>query len=287
MRKGLVILLIAFCTEAFAQVNIWDGTSVSKTVEMTPYLVRDFNYTPDTEWKRGLSVIVCPGGSYFWHDMGAEGTEVAQWLNDNGITAFVLRYRTAAFPAFFFYYRYVFRGTRYPDAQNDLAQAIKYVKAHSVEFQIDPSRIGAMGFSAGGHLVMSSAVLFPSKERPSFIVPVYPVVSMSKKYTHARSRRALMGERRMYNKKLRDSLSLEKHIPADCPPVFLVNCKDDPIVDYRNSVVLDSALTAQKVPHKYILYATGGHGFGASETKGTPECREWKAEFFKWLKNLK
>ena len=82
---------------------------------------------------------------------------------------------------------------------------------------------------------------------------------------------------------MRDTLSLERHVPTDCPPVFLVNCLDDPVVNWRNSVLLDSALTAQRVPHTYLQYRTGGHGFGASETKGTPECRQWKEQFLKWL----
>ena len=73
-------------------------------------------------------------------------------------------------------------------------------------------------------------------------------------------------------------------MPEDCPPIFLVNCKDDPIVDYRNSVLLDSALTAMRVPHEYILYNTGGHGFGASDVKGTEESRGWRARFLNWIK---
>jgi acetyl esterase/lipase len=68
--------------------------------------------------------------------------------------------------------------------------------------------------------------------------------------------------------------------------VFLVNCVDDPIVDYRNSELLDSALTANGIAHRYIQYRTGGHGFGMSDTKGTPECRPWKEEFLKWLKTI-
>ena len=126
----MLILLLSLHLQVFPQVNIWDGTSVNATVEMTPYLVKNYSYLPDAAWKEGVSVIVCPGGSYFWHDMQAEGRAVAEWLNSHGITAFVLRYRTAAFPAYFFHYRYIFRGTRYPDAQNDLEQAIKYIKEH-------------------------------------------------------------------------------------------------------------------------------------------------------------
>jgi acetyl esterase/lipase len=68
--------------------------------------------------------------------------------------------------------------------------------------------------------------------------------------------------------------------------VFLVNCKDDPVVDWHNSLLMDSALTANSVTHQYLLYESGGHGFGASETKGTPECRNWKAGFLQWLSDL-
>ncbi len=273
-----LLLLFACCLCATAQtVNIWQDTPHHKSVQLTPYLV------PGSANK---AVIVCPGGSYFWHDIEVEGHEVARWLNAHGISAFVLRYRTAYVPAFIFRYRYVFRGNRYPDPQDDLLQAMRYVRSRAAEYGIDARKIGAMGFSAGGHLVMSSSYLFPPQERPAFIVPVYPVVTMSHPCVHKRSRRALMGDSRKGNRVLRDSLSLEKHVPADCPPVFLINCKDDPIVDYRNSELLDSALTARRVNHVYIQYQTGGHGFGASTTKGTAECRQWKDRFLQWLASL-
>ena len=231
------------------------------------------------------AVIVCPGGSYFWHDMQTEGHAVARWLQKEGIAAFVLRYRTAQTPAFLTRYRYLLRGTRYPDAQDDLRQALRHVRRHAVEYGIDSTRVGAMGFSAGGHLVMSAAELFDRREWPAFIVPVYPVVTMAEPCVHKRSRRALLGESRVGNPRLRDSLSLERHVPEGCPPVFLVNCKDDPVVDYRNSELLDSALTARCVPHTYIQYQTGGHGFGASDKKGSEECRQWRRAFLDWLRS--
>jgi acetyl esterase/lipase len=81
-------------------------------------------------------------------------------------------------------------------------------------------------------------------------------------------------------------LSLERHVPADCPPVFLLNCKDDPIVDYHNSELLDSALTARHAPHIYIQYKTGGHGFGASSKEGTAESRQWRQRFLVWLHGI-
>ena len=274
-------LLLPLCmsaqTDRPRRINIWQGTKVGKTVVMTSYLA---------EGKGNAAVIVCPGGSYLWHDMGGEGKDVGEWLQRNGISAFVLRYRTAGVGAFLTPYRYVFRGNRYPDALNDLLRAMQYVKAHSAELGVDASRVAAMGFSAGGHLVMSAAELLPREQRPWFVVPVYPVVTMTEACVHRRSRRALLGDSRLRRRQLRDLLSLERHVPADCPPVFLVNCKDDPVVDCRNSELLDSALTRQQVPHRYIQYQTGGHGFGASDHKGTAECRQWKEEFMAWFRRL-
>ena len=284
MNKRILMILFPFSLfhlSAFSEtgrtVNIWEGMDVSMNVEMTPYLV------PGTGNK---AVVVCPGGSYFWHDMETEGHMVARWLQQNGISAFVLRYRTAYTPAFLIRFRFLFRGNRYPDPQNDLRQALTYVRKHAKEYGIDANRVGAMGFSAGGHLVMSAAEWFRPQERPDFVVPVYPVVTMTQPCVHKRSRRALLGESKVKDAKLRDSLSLERHVPADCPPVFLVNCKDDPVVDYRNSVLLDSALQARHVPHVYLQYQTGGHGFGASDTKGTPECRQWRQAFLAWVNEL-
>lgn len=277
MRFFILFFFCSFQQLLSAQVNIWKGTGVEKRVEMTPYLA---------EGKGNIGVVVCPGGSYFWHDMQTEGHEVGRWLQQNGISAFVLRYRTAYVPAFLFRFRYVFRGNRYPDPQDDLRQCLRYVRDHSGEYGVDLEKLGAMGFSAGGHLVMSAAELFEKTDRPAFVVPVYPVVTMTHPSVHKRSRRALLGESRMRNRQLRDSLSLERHVPDDCPPVFLVNCKDDPVVDYRNSVLLDSALTARQIPHRYIQYATGGHGFGASQMKGSAECHQWKAEFLTWIGRL-
>ena len=278
MRQRLIIIVyLMLSLSAFAQINIWEGETGRPKVGMAAF---------PAQKSRHVAIIVCPGGSYFWHDTETEGERVAHWLQENGITAFVLDYRTAYVPAFITHFRYIFRGNRYPDPQDDLRQAIRYVKSHAKEYNIDPDKIGAMGFSAGGHLVMSSVELFEKDDWPAFIVPVYPVVTMTASCVHKRSRRGLLGDSRVRNKELRELLSLEKHVPSDCPPVFLINCKDDPIVDYHNSILLDSALTSQKIPHQYLLYETGGHGFGASDIKGTPECRQWKEEFIKWINKI-
>lgn len=274
MKRMFFLSMLLLSLSASAQVNIWAGTEGKPRVWLTPYLAAGGS---------GVGVVVCPGGSYFWHDMSTEGDGVARWLQRNGISAFVLKYRTAQWPAYAMRFRYLFRGVRYPDAQDDLRQALRYVRAHAAAWGLRPDAIGAMGFSAGGHLVMSAVELFDRQDWPAFVAPIYPVVTMTAPCVHKRSRRALLGESRVRNRALRDSLSLERHVPADCPPVFLVNCKDDPIVNYHNSELLDSALTAQGIHHIYIQYQTGGHGFGASDTKGSAECRQWREAFLKWL----
>ena len=278
MRRIQVIALTLLCSlDMSAQVNIWEGTYIRKQVELTPYLVDGVDH---------IGIIICPGGSYFWHDIDTEGHAVAKWLQKNGIASFVLNYRTAYVPAYLTHYRLVFRGNRYPDPQNDLQRAIRHVKENASRYRIDTTRIGAMGFSAGGHLVMSATELFKEPDIPAFVAPIYPVVTMMHNCVHKRSRRGLLGDSKVRNSSLRDLLSLEKHVSKNCPPVFLVNCKDDPIVDYRNSELLDSALTSNNVPHVYLQYETGGHGFGASDLKGSAECREWRKEFIIWINNL-
>ena len=206
---------------------------------------------------------------------------MARSLQQAGIAAYMLRYRTGGIVPFITHSRLLIPGHQYPMALDDVQEAVRQVRKLG-KYQ----RIGVMGFSAGGHLALSAAIFGKGDARPDFVIPCYPVVTMTADCVHKRSRRGLLGDSRTGNRELRDLLSLERHVPADCPPVFLVNCKDDPVVDYHNSLLLDSALTANNVSHRYLFYQTGGHGFGASSTKGTPECRQWKDEFLKWLKDL-
>ena len=290
MRMYFSIILLC-CIEVFAQrkVHLWAGTETkAKSVTLTPYLA------PVSPHSSSISphpaIIVCPGGSYCWLDMKTEGSGVARWLQAHGFSAFVLKYRVQGIMPYITHSRLIFKGHQYPDAINDLQRAIQHVREHAEEYGVDPNRIGVMGFSAGGHLAVMSGThnsqFTIHNCTPDFVAAIYPVVSMSHPCSHKRSRRALLGERGKRDRKMRDSLSLEKHVTKDCPSVFLVNCKDDHIVKYHNSELLDSALTAQGVNHRYIQYRTGGHGFGASERKGTTECRAWKEEFLNWIKSL-
>lgn len=287
----LIVPIYCQASQPVDTIALWKGMKMPHGKDVQMYAFRP-------EKPNGISIVVCPGGSYHWLDREDEGVKVGEWLSANGITAFVLLYRTAGYVEVAAPVRLVFRGKRHPDMITDAQRALQYVGEHAAAYGIDPDKIGMMGFSAGGHLVMSAACFnatdflqFAGVEtdanlRPAFVAPVYPVVTMDPPYVHRRSRRGLLGDNRVANRSLRDSLSLEKHIPDNCPPVFLVNCVDDPVVQYQNSVLLDAALTQKGIPHQYIQYETGGHGFGANEEKGSPECRAWRAAFLTWLDSL-
>ena len=267
MRRVLTILLLVLSTALHAQKLV---------------------YYP-AEGAPKAAVVVCPGGSYFWLDKEGEGSLVAEWLASEGIAAYVLHYRTGGWWNFTFRLRAVFGGHRHPDMISDLQGAIRQVR---VQFD---GPVGAMGFSAGGHLVTSAAEFFDTdftgkadgaNLRPDFVAPIYPVVSMREPCTHKRSRRGLLGEGHTGDQALRDSLSLELHVRPDTPPVYLLRCDDDPVVDPTNSDLLNAALTEKKVPHRYVKYSAGGHGFGADSKKFTEETAHWQADFLKWLEDL-
>ena len=302
--RGMRNLHIYILTNLLIVAALTHVTHTFGRERLTPYLA-------DSATNTGIAVIVCPGGSYSWLDMGDEGSLACEWLRQNGINAYLLRYRVASVPAYIFGFRVLGIGHKWPDMLYDVQDALRYVYDHAAEHHVDTARIGVMGFSAGGHLALSSyAYSSPNKGRqgrvlPSFLVPIYPVVtfsdnaslsdslsivhcplSISRPLVHKRSRRGALGVWNQWNETLRDSLSIERHIRPDCPPVFLVACEDDHVVDFRNSLLLDSALTANNVPHTFYRCQTGGHGFGVSDTKGSPESRAWRTAFLAWLRQL-
>ena len=291
-KYALVAIILLPTFNAIAQntpFNIWANTECKANVKLTPYLAKGSD---------NIGIIVCPGGSYFWLDKKTEGDGVAEWLQSEGISAFILEYRVGGVFSFITHSRLVHRGNRYPDMLQDVQRSIELIRENAKEYGIDPNKIGVMGFSAGGHLTTMSGLFFDTDVlssvgvqptvslRPNFIVPIYPVVSFTDKSAHKRSRRGILGEGKSISQDMKDSLSLEKHIRVDMPPTFLMNCVDDPIVDYRNSELLDSALVVNGVPHVYIQYKTGGHGFGATLSKTSKEAIAWKEEFIKWIKEI-
>ncbi len=232
----------------------------------------------------GIAVIVCPGGSYN-HTMGiaTEGFAVAEWLNSQGINAFVLKYRVGS------------QGYHHPAMIQDAQYAIHYVRQHAKEYGIKVNKVGTMGFSAGGHLVLMTGAFCEENHlkdlgiaddiplRPDFVVPVYPVVSMRDEIVHERSRRNLLTNH--YTPEQVSKFSMELSIPPYMPPVFLATAKDDPVVNYQNSEVLNNSLKKARIKHSYQLYETGGHGYGMDENLA-PEAGKWKYAFVKWLKEM-
>jgi acetyl esterase/lipase len=280
-RFWSVLILIGLTCFVVAQPKpIW----LWKEIKGMQYArTRLYAYLAPDSIATGVCVIVCPGGSYHHLGLPHEGYQVAEWLNTQGITAFVLRYRVGMY------------GYHHPAMIEDLQRATQYVRDNAATFHINQNKLGAMGFSAGGHLVTMAGVfahfnfLAPygitsqANLRPDFIVPVYPVVSMQDSLAHRHSRECLLTKH--YTKADMDKFSMELNIPADMPPVFLVTAKDDPIVFYQNSVVLDKALTSENIKHQFLLYEVGGHGYGMSEKRGG-ETAKWRFEFTKWLKTL-
>lgn len=233
-----------------------------------------YDNIPDS-LRTGLAMIVCPGGSYHHLGMKHEGHNVAQWLNRHGIAAYVLRYRVGA------------HGYHHPAMLEDVQLAMRYVRNNPKN-----SKLGLIGFSAGGHLVAMAGAMHrhnalsphglstaPRALRPDFVVPVYPVVSMRPPVAHARSRKNLIG--RKQTQTMIDSLSLELHVPADMPPTLLIATADDPVVNPRNAQMLDSALTAKGIEHKFVFFETGGHGFG--HKPNNTKAPSWEPILLQWL----
>ena len=246
-------------------IKLWEEkecTRKEKWSELTVFL-------PEKQNDSGISVIICPGGSYYWLDMDNEGFAVAKYLNNHGITAFVLKYRTAK------------RGNHYPAMINDLLRAIQIVKTNSQQYGIDPEKVGVMGFSAGGHLVGSAAIYAENSLNPYFAAMIYPVVSMQDSICHKRSRKNLLGKN--YTEELKQEMSLELNVNEGLPPIFLLHCVGDKTVDYRNSVVFEKALINNNVKHKFLLldeYGKGGHGFGIQPNG---KATGWIETFIQWV----
>ena len=215
-------------------------------------------YLPDPIAKNGAAVIVCPGGGYRILAYDLEGTEIAAWLNKLGFTAFVLQYRIP---------------DKKEGALQDVQRAMRIVRSNSQKWNIDPEKIGVMGFSAGGSLSARASTLFNKKAyppvdkadslscRPSFTMLIYPA------YLDQGTNLTLTPE-----------LVLSKEVP----PVFIFQTADD---TYGNSaLVMAGALRNAKLPVELHMLATGGHGYGLRP--GKVAATTWPLLAEKWLRHM-
>ena len=223
------------------------------------------------------AVIILPGGGYSHLAIDKEGTKVAEWLNSLGIVAFVLKYRLPSD---------LIMTNKTVGPLQDAQEAMRIVRLNAAKWNIDPNKIGILGFSAGGHLASTLSTHYDERvyetsskisARPDFSLLIYPVISMEDEITHKGSQTSLLGKNP--SKDLIDSYSNEKKITAQTPPAFIVHATDDTAVLPENSINYYLALKKNGVTSELHLYEKGGHGFGlgVKDTSKfwTKDCEEW------------
>ncbi len=254
-------------------VNQADGASVSDVVQPTLTV-----FMPSRDKANGTSVIICPGGGYSRLAIDKEGYAVAKRLNELGVAAFVLKYRLP-------------NGQSQPDKTIapllDAQQALRLVRQLAPKYNLNPERIGLMGFSAGGHLAATAGTQFaqpvganpgPASVRPAFLVLLYPVISFSDSLAHKGSRESLLSAAPTPDQVRQYSGELQ--VTAQTPPTFLVHAEDDNVVPVQNSLVFYQALRRHSVPAEMHLYPKGGHGFGL---RNATTKDQWMDRLQNWL----
>ena len=240
------------------------GTNAKDTPTLTPYLPAK---------PTGAAMLLIPGGSYSGIYEG-QAEPFALWLNEQGLAVFVLRYRLGS------------AGYRYPLQLQDAVEAMLHIRGNAAKWKIDPQRIGAMGFSAGGHLVstlinrpedgMLEGRDYAISPRPDLAILCYPVISMITK-PHATSRKMLIGD--SPDEKLVRQTSSELQVKPGLPPVFLWHTMEDKLVPVEHAQLYAAALHANGVPHELHLYQHGDHGTGLIGTQ-----HPWFADLLFWLR---
>jgi acetyl esterase/lipase len=242
-------------------------------------------YLPTRQISTGKAVVIFPGGGYGILAYDWEGTDFAKWLNSQGIAGIVVKYRLP-------------KSESLTDPKEapllDAQRAIRLVRHHAEEWKINPSQIGVMGFSAGGHLASTLSTQYThevqrSKDdldtisaRPDFSILVYPVISFRDASAHSGSRNALIGPDA--SQELIDRFSAELNVNTNTPPTFLVHAQDDKGVPIENSLLYYKALHSHQVKAALHIYPTGGHGFGFGLGKGSLE--NWRDVLLGWMEDL-
>lgn len=259
-------------------ISLWEEKDIPGfDPELSEHIPAIIPYVIDTQKPTG-AVIVFPGGGYS-HRAYHEGEPVALWLNSIGISAFVLEYRVSPY--------------RYPYPLLDAKRAIRYVRYHAKEWNIDPDRIGVLGFSAGGHLASTVGTHFDLGDansddpieriscRPDAMILCYPVISFGE-FRHDGSMRSLLGDNPSQD--MITLLSNETQVTADTPPTFLWHTANDSGVPVENSLLFASALSKNKVPFELHVFPDGRHGLGLAQEH--PQVKVWTKLCEKWLKSI-
>jgi len=265
------------------KINLWENeedipyldSSVDQPLtNITPYIAE--------ENEDGKAVIIIPGGGYAIHaDMETE-IEIANELNSNNISAFILDYRIAPYDK---------------DAiMSDGFRAVRFVRYYAESFGIDPEKIAVLGMSAGGHLAIMTMEHFDDElevcgdkidkvsARPNAGILCYPVGSFKEGLTHEKSRANFLGEANQYDEAMQDMYSAELGVTEDTPPAFIWHTKKDKAVPYESSELLAKAFEEQGIECEFQLYPYGSHGLGLA--KGIEEVEEWFGDCMEWLDKI-
>ncbi len=265
--------------KAFGQdstvIHLWPGSVPGEKLEKHPAIVADNRtnnvtrltdvtdpvmtvFRPEGAVSNGAAVLVCPGGGYKILAIDLEGYEVAHWLNTLGITAFVLQYRV-------------------PDKENgalqDAQRAMRLIRKHASRWQLQPDKIGVLGFSAGGSLSTRLCTQY-GKE-------LYPVADNADQVS-ARPDFALLIYPAYLDKGPNSTLTPELTIDSTTPPMFIFQTADDPYG--HSSLVMANALRKNKIPVEMHLYPKGGHGYGLRPNN--PAAKIWPGLATAWLQRV-
>ncbi len=261
--------------------EVWDSTDIIRV-----RLVQEPNITvflPAKKSATGQAVIICPGGGYHILAYDWEGFDFAKWLNSKGIAAIVLKYRLPGSKS---------NIVGYKSPLLDAQRAVRLTRYHAKTWNVDPAKIGIMGFSAGGHLASTAGTHFDAgnqaatdkvdqlSSRPDFMVLVYPVITFTQPFMHEGSKKALLGENP--DQALVNNFSNELQVTANTPPTFLIHAADDKAVPVENSLAFFNALRKNNVVSEMHIYPQGGHGFGLAV--GQEHLSTWSDRLGDWLK---
>jgi len=240
-------------------------------------------YPTDVTNATGAAMVICPGGGYGFL-ASHEGHNYALWLNQHGVTCFVLKYRLGS------------QGYRHPAMLQDAARAVRWVRAHARDFNLDTHRVGIMGSSAGGHLAATLLTHFDEGDtnaadvveressRPDLGVLCYAVISLGE-FTHQGSRNNLLGTNAP--PELVRLLSNELQVTTNTPPCFLWTTFEDKAVPMENTLMFAEALRKNHVPFALHVYEKGGHGMGLKDKAPFAHPHPWAADCLFWLRERK
>lgn len=225
-------------------------------------------YHADPAKATGQSVVICPGGGYAKLSMDQEGYMMAQWLAKNGITGVVVEYRLP-------------NGHREVPLE-DVVEAIRIVRKKAKKWNLDPEKVGVMGFSAGGHLAACASNLPELKDRPNFSVLFYPVVIANHYTSHVGSFRNLLGKG--FIQADADEYSMEKRVSENTPPTILLLSDNDSTVPAAGAALYYAALRYHGVKAAMYVFPTGGHGWGIYDKFSYKA--EWQHLLLRWMSEL-